>query len=53
MAEPNVREWIEGLRDFRRRSEAIRSLVAAGEASVGPLMEALASETQELSLIHI
>ena len=47
MAEGGIRECIEGLRDFRRRSDAIRDLVAAGGAAVAPLLEALSLETHE------
>ncbi len=47
MAEESINKWIEGLEDFRSRSECIRLLVRAGDAAVEPLTNALDSALSE------
>ncbi len=47
MTEQDIGVLVEQLRSFRSRSGAISELIAAGDAAVGPLIEALGSETQE------
>jgi len=47
MAQDEVAQLIERLRDFRQRSQAMRRLISMGREAALPLAEALASETQE------
>ena len=47
MNEQGICKCVAALRHFRTRSEAIRTLVEAGDAAVKPLLDALDEETQE------
>jgi hypothetical protein len=47
MSQNEIETLIAQLKDFRSRSGAIRELVAAGSEAVGPLLDALRTETQE------